>query len=41
MPLLKDDTFIVRMWNDAGHADPNPRVNNIHVMIGQAADGRN
>ena len=31
MPLLKDGTYVVRLWNDAGHTDPNPRVNNVRV----------
>jgi|GEM_PF-247803 len=33
IPLLQDGTFVVRMWNDAGHTDPNPRANNIRVVI--------
>ena len=32
LPLLKDFTFTVAMTNDAGHADPNPRVNRVHVV---------
>ena len=32
MPLLKDTTFTVHMANDAGHGDPNPRVNRVHVL---------
>ncbi len=30
--LLKDATFTVEMFNEAGHSDPNPRVNRIHVL---------
>ncbi len=32
MPLLKETTFTVHMANDAGHGDPNPRVNRVHVL---------
>jgi len=32
LPLLKDFTFTVQMTNDAGHADPNPRVNRVRVV---------
>jgi hypothetical protein len=32
MPLLNDATFTVHMFNDAGHSDPDPRVNRIHVL---------
>lgn len=30
--LLKDATFTVQMFNEAGHSDPRPRVNRIHVL---------
>ena len=30
-PLLKDATFSVHLFNDAGHSDPNPRLNRITV----------
>jgi len=32
LPLLKDSAFQIHMANDAGHTDPNPRVNRIHVV---------
>jgi hypothetical protein len=32
LPLLRDSTFTVQMANSAGHSDPNPRVNRIHVV---------
>ena len=32
LPLLKNGTYAVRMENDAGHADPNPRWNRITVL---------
>lgn len=32
MPLLKNGTFTVHLFNDAGHSDPDPRVNRIHVL---------
>ncbi|MHC4177148.1 MAG: hypothetical protein ACYSWU_06560, partial [Planctomycetota bacterium] len=32
MPLLGDGTFTVHMANHAGHSDPDPRVNRIHVL---------
>ncbi|MBN1394093.1 MAG: hypothetical protein JW959_03625 [Pirellulales bacterium] len=35
MPLLKNGSYVVRLWNDAGHTDPNPRVNDIRVRIDQ------
>ena len=35
LPLLKDATFQIHMANDAGHSDPNPRVNRIHVIPDQ------
>ncbi len=33
MPLLKDGSYVVRLWNDAGHSHPNPRVNSIRVRV--------
>lgn len=33
VPLLKDGSYVVRLWNDAGHSHPNPRVNNIRVRV--------
>ncbi|MCD4727070.1 MAG: hypothetical protein K8R46_05385, partial [Pirellulales bacterium] len=33
MPLLKDSSYVVRLWNDAGHSHPNPRVNSIRVRV--------
>lgn len=33
MPLLKDGSYVVRLWNDAGHSHPNPRVNSIRVSV--------
>jgi hypothetical protein len=35
LPLLRDGTFTVHLVNDAGHSDPNPRVNRIHVLPDQ------
>jgi hypothetical protein len=32
VPLLKDSTFTIHLLNDAGHGDPNPRPNRIHVL---------
>ena len=32
MPLLKNGTYCVRLFNDAGHTDPNPRLNRITVL---------
>ncbi len=32
MPLLKNSTFTVHLFNDADHSDPDPRVNRIHVL---------
>jgi len=32
MPLLRDTTFTIHMFNDAGHGDPEPRRNRIHVV---------
>ncbi|OHB82045.1 MAG: hypothetical protein A2V98_25790 [Planctomycetes bacterium RBG_16_64_12] len=32
VPLLRDTTFTIHMFNDAGHSDPNPRPNRIHVV---------
>ncbi len=33
MPLLKDGLYVVRLWNDASHSHPNPRVNSIRVRV--------
>ena len=32
MPLLKHTTFTVHLFNDAGHSDPDPRVNRVRVL---------
>ena len=32
MRLLKNTTFTVHMFNDAGHTDPDPRVNHVRVL---------
>jgi len=32
LPLLKNDAFIVRLWNEAEHTDPQPRTNRIQVL---------
>ena len=32
MPLLKNGSYSVRLFNDAGHTDPNPRLNRITVL---------
>lgn len=32
MPLLKNGAYCVRLFNDAGHSDPNPRPNRITVV---------
>jgi len=32
LPMLKDSAYQIHMANDAGHSDPNPRVNRIHVL---------
>ena len=32
MPLLRDTTSTVHLSNDAGHTDPSPRVNRVHVL---------
>jgi hypothetical protein len=32
LPMLNNGSFTVEMANDAGHTDPNPRVNRIHVL---------
>jgi hypothetical protein len=31
-PLLKDGTYIIRLFNDAGHTDSSPRLNRIKVL---------
>lgn len=36
LPMLKDSAFQIFMTNDAGHGDPNPRVNRIHVLPDKA-----
>ncbi|MHC4404696.1 MAG: hypothetical protein ACYTG0_34015 [Planctomycetota bacterium] len=35
MPLLRDTTFTVHLFDDAGHSDPNPRVNHVRVLPDQ------
>ncbi|MFH1268168.1 MAG: hypothetical protein ABIK89_20815, partial [Planctomycetota bacterium] len=35
VPLLRDTTFTIHMFNDAGHGDPSPRPNRIHVLPDQ------
>ena len=32
MPLLKDTTYSVRLFDDTGHTDPNPRLNRVAVL---------
>lgn len=32
VPLLKNTSFSVHLFNDAGHSDPNPRLNRITVI---------
>ncbi|NQT38902.1 MAG: hypothetical protein HQ581_15505 [Planctomycetes bacterium] len=32
VPLLRDTTFTIHLFNTAGHTDPNPRVNRIRVL---------
>ena len=32
MPLLDNGSYSVRLWNDVGHTDPNPRLNRIVVQ---------
>jgi hypothetical protein len=32
LPLLKNGSYTVRLTNDAGHSDPNPRLNRITVV---------
>jgi len=36
IPLVKDTTFTIHLFNDAGHSDPHPRLNRIRVMPDQA-----
>jgi hypothetical protein len=36
MPLLKDGAYTVHLFNEAGHTDPDPRVNRIHVVPDRA-----
>ena len=35
LPMLQNGTFTIAMVNDAGHSDPNPRVNRIRVLPDQ------
>ncbi len=35
IPLVKDTTFTIHLFNDAGHCDPHPRVNRIRVLPDQ------
>jgi hypothetical protein len=32
LPMLKDTAYQIHMANNAGHSDPNPRLNRIHVL---------
>ncbi len=32
MPLLKNASFTIHLVNDAGHSDPDPRINRIEVI---------
>ena len=32
VPLLRDGPFTIHLFNDVGQCDPNPRVNQIHVL---------
>ncbi|HEY4761083.1 MAG TPA: hypothetical protein VIH42_10935, partial [Thermoguttaceae bacterium] len=32
VPLLKNGSFTIHLFNDAGHTDPDPRVNSIQVI---------
>ncbi len=32
LPLLKNASFTINLFNDAGHTDPDPRVNSIRVI---------
>ena len=32
MPLLRNATYTVHLFNNAGHTDPAPRINHIHVL---------
>jgi len=32
MPLLKNTSFTIHLFNDAGHTDPSPRVNRVRVL---------
>jgi len=32
MPLLKNASFTIQLFNDAGHSDPDPRINRIQVV---------
>ncbi|MGA2031136.1 MAG: hypothetical protein ABSG68_02665, partial [Thermoguttaceae bacterium] len=33
LPLLSDGSFTIHLENDAGHSDPNPRINRIQVVV--------
>jgi len=35
LSLVKDSTFTIHLFNDAGHSDPNPRLNRIRVLPDQ------
>jgi hypothetical protein len=35
LPLLKNASFTIHLFNDAGHTDPDPRVNRIRVIPDQ------
>ena len=32
LPLLKDGSFTINLFNDAGHSDPDPRLNHVQVI---------
>ena len=32
IPLLKNASFTIHLFNDAGHSDPDPRINRIQVI---------
>jgi hypothetical protein len=32
VPLLKDASFTINLFNDAGHSDPDPRLNHVRVL---------
>ena len=33
IPMLNDGTYLVRLFDDAGHTDPDPRLNRISVVL--------